>query len=319
MANAEDAEPDFPVARHGYDRAAVREHLRRLATSAEAAVAERDRATADAKDLAAHLSAARRQVESLKKRLDEIDGPNGTNPSAEHRAARMLQTAKAQADEILSRAQLAAETSWSAAEQASGALREHYQRMLADLDRKHAELHVEHTTFLRTTREQAEQLTGAAERRTREIDDGAERARRQIDEDFQQFVERQRVGLAGELESQRTASTAEAQRRVEHARAEAERRIAVATEEVRRLNELRERLAERLRGTTQLLASSAPLLEPLEGEVTTMPASTVNAPPGTPLPGEQPSPKTRPAPRVKRPAVTPSPRADQVADPTPAG
>jgi len=315
----EDAELDFPVVRHGYDRAAVREHVRRLVAGAETAAAERDRATADAEDLAAHLNAARRQVESLKKQLDEIDGPDGTNPSVEHRAARTLQTAKAQADEILSRAQLAAEACWSAAEQASGALREHYQRMLTDLDRKHAELHVEHTTFLRRVREQAEQLTGVAERRSREIDEDAERTRRQIDEDFHQFVERQRAGLVGELESQRTASAAEAQRRIEHARAEADRRIAVATDEVRRLNELRERLAERLRGTTQLLASSAPLLEPLDGEAATMPASTVNPPPGTPLPGEQASPTTRPTPQPKRQAVTAAQRGDQVANPAPAG
>src|SRR5919198_1429024 len=145
MAHPEEPPPGGPVAafsvvRQGYDRTQVNRYFRQL-------------------------EAARAQIATLSNRPEPPTVAEAAPPLRDDRAARVLAVAKSQADEIIARAQNAAEQTWAAAEQASVALRERYQQLLADLDRQQAEIHTAHQTIMESARARSEEMTAAAERR----------------------------------------------------------------------------------------------------------------------------------------------------------
>lgn len=271
MADAEDSHPGgpgagFTVARHGYDRLQVNRHFQQLEATARHASAERDFAQQQAAELTAQLESARKEITALRERVDKLTKeaiPVGRDESS---AARVLEVAKSQATEITERAKLAAETTWAAAEQSSAALREHSQRLLAELETQAKDIHAEHVTIMESARSKAEELTSAAEKRRREIDAEAERDRIRIDREFSESMNAKREALRKEVEAARATSSTEAARRIRDAKEEAERRIAAATAEVDRLTALREQLAGQLRGSHNLLERAGDTLKPLDQE-----------------------------------------------------
>jgi colicin import membrane protein len=257
----------FSVVRHGYDRTQVDDYLRQAEDEALRAAAERDETRSRLAEVSGELEIARREISALTTRLDQLTDSDA--PDAE----RTLQTARTQAAEITARAKAAAETAWSGAEEASTALRERYRRMLADLDRQHQELHADHKKIMDGVRQKSVEMTVAADKRRQDLDEKAEAERKRIQRQFDEEMAARRAELAREIEEGRTAAAEEARRTLAEATAEAERRIAAATSQVERLTALREQLATRLRGTSDLLTRSSELLEPLEGEAELAPDS----------------------------------------------
>jgi colicin import membrane protein len=294
---AEDPHPGgpvgrFDVVRHGYDRIQVNRYFQQLEAKARHASGERDFATHQLTELTAQLETARREIATLKERLGKLGKETGP-PNPEEHDARVLEVAKSQAAEITERAQAAAETTWSAAEQASAELRDHCQRMLADLDRQHNEIHATHQTFMASARAKAEEMTTAAEQRRREIDAAAEKDRIRIDREFSESMNAKREALRKEVESARARSTTEAARRVRDAKDEAEKRIAAATAEVDRLTALRTQLASQLRGSHQLLEEAADTIKPLDQEQDLSFEDTLLYPPALPYERSTPSPRPK--------------------------
>jgi colicin import membrane protein len=291
---AEDPHPGGPVARfdvvrHGYDRIQVNRYFQQLEAKAKHATGERDFAQQQLAELTGQLESARREIAGLTERLDRLGKEVGA-PNREEREARVLEVAKSQATEITARAQAAAETTWAAAEQASTDLRDHCQRLLADLDRQHNEIHTAHETIMASARAQAEEMTTAAERRRREIDAAAERDRIRIDREFSESMNAKREALRKEVEAARARSSTEAARRVRDAKEEADRRIAAATAEVDRLTALRDQLTGQLRGSHQLLEQAGDTLKPLEQEREMTFEDTLLFPPAMPY-GQKDAPK----------------------------
>ncbi|GLZ39876.1 hypothetical protein [Actinokineospora sp. NBRC 105648] len=269
MASQQDRDHvGFTVVRHGFDRAQVKQHIQDLETTATTALAQRDEAVAKAEELAGQLELARREIDALNARLDKIGTAAAASsaPNAPERSARADVVAKAQAAEITSRAQAAADTAWSAAEEASTALRERYRRLLAELDKQHTEIHAAHKTIMDEARAKVDQMTTVAEQRQREVDERAERERQRLEQQFQQDLTSKRDHLAEEIAAAHSAAEQEADRRLRAATDEADKRIATATSHVEQLTALREQLAGRLRGTSDLLDQSAKLLQPIEAE-----------------------------------------------------
>ncbi len=296
MASQQDRDhADFSVVRHGFDRTQVKQHVQRLADEAARAAAERDDARGRVDELAGQLELARREISALNERLDKIGtaAAAASAPNAAERAARSLVVAKAQAGEVAARAQAAADTAWSAAEEASSALRERYRRLLADLDKQHTEIHAAHRTIMDEAKAKVTAMTTVADQRQKEIDDKAERERQRVEQQFQQETAARREELAREVDAARAASTEEAKRRVQEAKDEADKRIATATSQVERLTALREQLAGRLRGTSDLLNQSAALLEPLEAEAELAPDSVESLAPTTKIAPVQAQPLDR--------------------------
>lgn len=295
MASLQDGDPaGFTVARHGFDRNQVKQFVEKSESESLRLAAERDDARAKAADLAAQLEAARRDIAALTERLDKIGtaAAAASAPNATEQSARTLHLAKTQASEITTRAQAAADTAWSAAEEASSALRERYRNLLSDLDRQHAEIHAEHESIMTKARAKVEAMTTAAEARTKEVDEQAERERRRMEQQFEQEMTKKREDLRREVESVRKASSEEARKRVQDATDEAAKRIATATSQVERLTALREQVAGKLRGTHDLLTQSSKMLEPLEAEAELLPdAPTPGADSTHPM--QRPTPNQR--------------------------
>jgi hypothetical protein len=240
MAHPEEPSPGGPVAafsvvRQGYDRTQVNRYFQQLEASSRHTAAERDHFQRQAAELAGQLEAARAQIATLSTRPEPPTVAEAAPPLRDDRAARVLAIAKSQADEIIARAQNAAEQTWAAAEQASVALRERYQQLLADLDRQQAEIHTAHQTIMDSARARSEEMTATAERRRREIDAAAEHDRIRIDREFSESMN-------------------------------ADRRLAAATAEVDRLTALRDQLAAQLRDTHQLVERVTATLAPADQE-----------------------------------------------------
>ncbi|EWC59181.1 putative cellulose-binding protein [Actinokineospora spheciospongiae] len=263
-----DADPGFAVVRNGFDRSQVKEYVRTAEAAAERSEAQVREARAEVAELSGQLELARREIDALTERLDKIGtaAAAASAPNAGERAARAVVVAKAQANEVNARAQAAAETAWTAAEEASTALRDRYRRLLADLDTQHNELHGAHKRVMDEARAKVTAMTKVADQRQKDIDDRAERERQRLEQQFQEQQAERRAALAEEIESNRAAAEREAARLVQEATDEADKRIAAATSVVERLTALREQLATRLRGTNDLLTRSVSLLEPLEAE-----------------------------------------------------
>jgi hypothetical protein len=264
MGAVDDRDPapevTFAVVRHGFDRAAVRQHVSNLAAELEVARADRLEAQAQAAELQGELEIARREITAMAERLDSFGSPEGADND------RMLEVARAQAAEITTRAKASAEDTWSAAEQASAALRDRYRTLLTELDEQHKELNASHRAIMQSAQTQSEALTTTAERRRRELDAEAERDRIRIDREFSESMTAKRAALARDLESRRKTCDKEVTDKLRAADEEAKRRIDSVTEQVNRLTEARTQLAESLRGTRELLDRSAALLEPTDLE-----------------------------------------------------
>jgi colicin import membrane protein len=295
MADAEDSHPGgpvagFTVARHGYDRLQVNRHFQQLEANARHATAERDQAQQKAAELTMALESARGEIASLRDRLDKVTKEAMVQVQDESSAARVLAVSKSQATEITERARLAAETTWTAAEQASAALREHSQRQLAEMEAQAKDIHAAHVAIMESARAKVEEMTTAAEKRRREIDAEAERDRIRIDREFSESMNAKREALRKEVEAARAKSSTEAARRIRDAKDEAERRIAAATAEVERLTALREQLAGQLRGSHTLLEQAGDTLKPLDQEREMTFEDTLLFPPAMPY-GQKNSPK----------------------------
>jgi colicin import membrane protein len=256
----------FTVARHGYDRLQVNRYFQQLEAKARHASAERDTALQQVADLTAQVETARAEIAALTERLDKVTKEATVQTRDEAAAARVLEVARSQAGEITERARLAAETTWAGAEQASAALSERTQALVAALEQQHKDIHAAHTSIMEAAQAKAEELTGAAEQRRREIDTAAERDRVRIDREFSESMNAKREALRKEVEAARAKSITDATRRVRDAKEEAARRIAAATAEVDRLTALREQLAGQLRGTHTLIESASDTLKPLDQE-----------------------------------------------------
>jgi len=256
------------VVRHGYDRGQVQAHLQRLEADLRQAQAERDHLRRQQQELAAQLDAARAEAAAARPAPTALEpaGQSGGDVRDE-RGARGLALARSQANEITARAQAAAEHTWAAAEQASVALRERYQNLLAELDRQHQEIHTAHEGIMAAARAKAEEMTTAAERRRAAIDAEAERDRVRIDREFSESVNAKREALREEIEARRAAAEAEADKRVREATQEADRRLTSANAELDRLTALRDQLAAQLRDTHQLVERVTATLAPADQEL----------------------------------------------------
>lgn len=291
----------FAVARHGFDRAQVRQHVRELTEHARLADTARSEAQTQVAELQGELEIARREIAALAGRLDEVGRPAG-----EQSAARLVDVAKSQSGEITTRARAAAEGTWAAAERASTELRDKYRGMLAELDEQHAEIRRTHQTILATARSQAEEMTTGAQRRRRELDAEAERDRIRIDREFSERMVHLRAALERELKDRRAACVAEVDAKLRAADERAQRRVDTVTAQVKKLTEVRTQLSGRLRSTQDLLERSAALLEPLESE-----AELARENP-FPMPAPEPIPPAPTAPATsEQPPVSESPQAPE--------
>jgi hypothetical protein len=206
--------------------------------------ADRDAALAHAESLARQLEEARTHNAELRARVDRICRTPIDPDALTERLRRRVELAHAEAEEIVTRARGAADQHWANAEQAAGRLRHRAEQLVAELDRRRAEMEAEHRELMDRAHRQIEATTRQAERRRRELDEQAARLREQIEADFHQAM---------------TLRRAEAMR----ALAEEQQRVRARIDALRGQ---RDRIAGELRAAQALLADTELLLRPLPEE-----------------------------------------------------
>ena len=273
---------------HGFDRGQVLQYLDHIEVNLRRVMADRDAARAQAGSLSRELESMRAEIMRLRNRVEELKRPPERLEDLDERMQRTAELANTRADEIVSRAQVAAEEHWAASTELSSTLRERYQNLINALESQADALLAEHKNALEATRTEVRKLTTDAARRRTALDIDAERKRRTIEHEFDQSMKAQRATLEKHVADQQTASKNQAERRIAEATAEAKRLVDEATtrakrlvseataiaerredeadRKVRHLNSLSRQAADRLQRAHEVLAKSQESLEPLREE-----------------------------------------------------
>ncbi|MFF5987621.1 metallopeptidase [Prauserella flavalba] len=292
---------EFTFAWRGYDRERVKSYVRAVEEEIRLLTADRDSAADTAERLAVELDAVRGENDALRARLERVSRSPIETDGLSERLLRMVDLAHEEAGEIVENARTIAEQSWAAAHEAAERLRSRYDRMLAELDERRAQMETEHRELMARAQADAEAMTKQAERRRRELDEQAARRRQEAEREFTAAMAGRREETVRLIEERETA-----------AKAKAERLLADATARARESEELRRRIAAELRTARQVLTEAIPFTEPLEGEdealraAAPVPASAVQA--AEPVPASEPGPPLRPSPTPRPPADLPAQR-----------
>jgi colicin import membrane protein len=279
---------EFGQAWHGFDRSQVLQYLDHLESHVRRLLADRDSSSAQSGTLGRELENARRELGQLRTRVEELKKPPERLEDLDERMQRTARLAHTRAEEITSRAQVAAEENWAATNAMSTKLRERYNTLLAEVDAQAEVVQQEHQAALEATRLEVQRLTVESARRREQLDTEAERKRRAVEREFEAKMSAERSALEKHIADQRTASknqaerrlaeaTAEAKRLVDEATAkaeqlvadatgEAQRRTTEATREVERLARIHEQARTRFHKAGDVLAGNEEALAPLEDE-----------------------------------------------------
>lgn len=144
---------EFEQAWHGFDRAEVREYLDHVEQQLRRTMSDRDAAMAQASTMSRELENARREIGNLRSRVDELMQPPKRIEDLDERMQRAAHVANTRADEIINRAEVAAEEHWAHTTEVASKLRERYTSLLAELEAHAEALNAEHKTALDNTKE----------------------------------------------------------------------------------------------------------------------------------------------------------------------
>jgi hypothetical protein len=316
----------FELARRGYDREQVDEHLKRMDAELRVTAADRDAVATQVADLGVQLEGARGEIEALRAQMDSLISGLDTTDGLSDRMRRMLRLAHDEASEIRARAEADAAELRSVAGQGATKLHERVQRELvelrahaerevaerrtrweqqrADADERRAAMEDEHFSTMHNANAEAAGIIERAESERTSADAAAASQRAQIQEDFELAMAARRSESIGALQAQETASKAEAERRVRDATTEAQRRLHRATEQaeqriaaakvgVRELAAVRERICAQLTEVRTQLDHVPMLLAPAPEESRLLSKEHTAAEAPTPVP--RPREATQPA------------------------
>src|ERR1700754_4324650 len=103
---------NFEVVRHGFNREQVQRYVATLEANLRLSNAERDSAQSQVSTLTSQLNESFTEVKGLRQRVDELSKPARESEDIHDRLRVPVQVTKAEAAEITSRAQQAAEQTW---------------------------------------------------------------------------------------------------------------------------------------------------------------------------------------------------------------
>lgn len=247
----------FATVMRGYDRDQVSEFFRRFDAEMRVIAADRDAATANARELAENLEIARDNIDELRREVNRLSVPPTTVQGMSERVSSMLRLASDEASEIRAQSEAEAAEVLSIARQEVAQHREEIAQKTAELERRREAMAAEHEATMIAARDEAQRILAEAKAQAEELDARAQANRERIQQDFDITIAARRseaVAAANKLE---TDSKNEARERLENAHAEAEslrqRAASAATERVTRSQEVTEQVrALRSRMLSQL-------------------------------------------------------------------
>lgn len=250
----------------GYAPDQVRTYVSRVEADIRLLIADRDAAVARAESLADQLEVARSEIADLRRHIDRICRTPVEPDALSERLERMTELAHEEAEEITTRARAASDQAWTTAHQAAAQLRRRSEHLVAELDRRRAEMEFEHRELVHRAHEQVETMTRQAEQRRRELDTQDAQLRTQVMADFEQAMAIRRAEAMRAVTEQRRTADAHAKKTILGATEHAQGIVADAQQRVDALRQQRDRIAEGLRTTQLLLTGTEPLLQPLPEE-----------------------------------------------------
>lgn len=207
----------FDVAKRGYSRAQVDEHLERLDGDLKMLTADRDAAIGQAGDLARQLEIARGEISDLRGQVDRLAQPPTSVEGLSERLQRMLRLAQDESADTRARAEAEAGHIRAKAETDASAMRARYEQLLTELDLRRKEMEAEHRKVLEDARAEGKKITDDAEAERRRLDTESQDRRTKVEEDFEIAMASRRNEAMRVLAEQEAASKAEAARRVQEA------------------------------------------------------------------------------------------------------
>jgi hypothetical protein len=270
----------FDVLWRGFDRRQVKAFVRHAEAESRLVAADRDAATAQVEELATQLEELRSENRRLRAKLDRVCRTPIEPDALTERLARMQELARDEAAEITARGQAAAEDTWASAEQAGTRMREHYQRLIAELDQQRLEMQAEHHQLISRTRAEVDAMTSKAEHHRRQLDRQAALRRQEVENDFEIAMAARRTDTMRTLAERVTAAETQVRKMLDDAR-----------REVAALHQVRDHVFAQLDDTHQLLAEALPRLHPQPGA----PAQPADDPPPVPAQRDHTTNQAEPA------------------------
>lgn len=254
----------FDTTRRGYDRDQVNDAFQRFDAELRVLAADRDAANANANELAAHLGAAREEIEELRHEVDRLSVPPTTAQGMSERLSRMLQLASDEASEIRATSQAEAAETVSIAQQHAAALvsdaeakvaaatrrgeeitasakREADKTARALADRKTA-MENEHTSTMAAARDEARRIIEKATNEATELDQQSTRARNTERERFDAAIAAERAKTDAEIKRLKETAQRVALERMQQSREFAKRARSTHQGVLDHLDELRKHL-----------------------------------------------------------------------------
>ncbi|TWH18617.1 DivIVA domain-containing protein [Prauserella rugosa] len=250
----------------GYDRAAVDRHLSALEEQNRAMATDCAQQARRADALAAELAELRAAHDALKNKFDRVCRTPVETDGLSERMLRMVELAHVEAAEIVQDARTRADRTRTAADEDARRLRRRYERKLAELDDRRAQLESEFAERMRINQEEFDERERAAAQRRRTLDEQSARRRQKAEQELGKALAARRAE-SERLVQQREAEAAErADAMIATAQERAAEMVARATARVNELEDVQDTLLARLRETREILSAVGDLTEPGDDE-----------------------------------------------------
>lgn len=230
----------------GYDRDQVNDFFRRFDAEMRVIAADRDAATANARELADNLEIAREDIDELRREVNKLSVPPTTVQGMSERVSSMLRLASDEASEIRARSEAEAAETLSIAHQEAQEHRDEIAGQNQEMADRLAAMKSEHEATMSAAHAEAQRIIAEASAAAEELDARSQSNRERIQEDFDLTMAARRSEALEQAKELETTSKADAKERLDTARAEAEstrqRAASAATERVTRAQEVAEQI-----------------------------------------------------------------------------
>jgi hypothetical protein len=236
----------FATVMRGYDRDQVNDFFRRFDAEMRVIAADRDAATANARELADNLELARDEIEALRREVNKLSVPPTTVQGMSERVSSMLRLASDEASEIRARSEAEAAETLSIARQEAEQHRQDIAQQTQEMRERRDAMNAEHEATMSAAHDEAARIVAEAKAQAEELDARSQSNRERIQEDFDLTMAARRKEALEQAQHLEATSKAEAKERLDTARAEAEstrqRAASAATERVTRAQEVTEQI-----------------------------------------------------------------------------
>ncbi|KXP14263.1 hypothetical protein [Tsukamurella pseudospumae] len=274
MANSDNiaggpAPAPFAVVLRGYDRDQVSEQFHRYQAELRVLAADRDAASAHARELTDLLDEAQDEIDNLRREVDRLSVPPTSAEGMSDRIARMMRLASDEASEIRAAAQNESAEVRSLARQEAETTRREADRIRSDMTSRREAMEQEHESTMTRAREEADRIKAEAEAEADKLSRSAAENRERVQDDFDMAMSMRRDKAISTITELEEASKTEAKDRIDAANERSEQTLntANATAE-QKLEDTNTRIATQVanarRITEDMQALRASILDQLE-------------------------------------------------------